>query len=34
MGILFRYTIVLGFGLVSVVTFKVVTTALEHQWVY
>jgi hypothetical protein len=34
MGILFRYTMVLGFGLVSVVTFKVVTTALEHQWVY
>jgi hypothetical protein len=34
MEILLRYTFVFGFGLVSLVTFKVVTTALEHQWVF
>jgi len=34
MGTLFRYTIVIGFGLVSLVTFKIATTALEHQWVF
>ena len=31
MGILFRYAFVIGFGFVSVITFKIVTTALEHQ---
>jgi len=34
METLLRYTIVLSFGLVSLVTFKVVTAALEHQWVF
>ena len=34
METLLRYTFVLGFGLVSVLTFKLVTDVLEHQWVY
>ena len=41
MEILLRYTfalgfglVVLGFGLVSLVTFKIATIALEHQWVF
>ncbi len=41
MEILLRYTfalgfgvVVFGFGLVSVVTFKIATIALEHQWAF
>ncbi len=34
MGTLLRYTFVLGLGLVSLVTFRVVTAALEHQFVF
>lgn len=34
MGTLLRYCFVLGFGLMSVLTFVIVTNVIERQWVY